>query len=82
MEKGMRNCCTVVVLFKNDITSYEINDYLEDLDVEGTEVSAITKTYAIEVPSGKEKLFLHKFAESDLVKYVCPYVLEGRKSRR
>lgn len=77
----MRNTGTIIITFYEDISSVEIEEYLEGLDVEGTLVSTLAKKYAVEVPPGKEGLFVNKLSESDLVKYVCPYVLEGRRHK-
>lgn len=72
----------VFVLFHNDASDLEICRLFSDWDTPGVCVSQMFKRYAVDVPIGKEKEYIDRFANSELVKYVTPGFIRGHIPRR
>ena len=65
---------TVVVTFYADITEKVIETYLDKEGLEGIKVSQLRNRYAIDVPVGKEELYIQKFsANMEIVERTNPY---------
>jgi len=71
---------TVIVMFQMDAGTKEINEFFNRFrKVDGTLVSELTKTYAVEVPAEEELHYIDLFRQDLVVREVNGHPLAGKK---
>jgi hypothetical protein len=69
----MRKTSSLIVTF-HTVTTKEVEKFLKEHNVSGTNVSSIIPRWAVDVPSWKEKELISEFLNNELVKSVHVYV--------
>lgn len=70
---------TLIVDFYNDISDESIRDFFGKQGISGNLASTLNKRYAVDVPAGKEDVYLQKFEQSELIKRVNQHYLKGSR---
>ena len=70
---------TLIISLQPFASDGEFETLLEDQSLFGTQVSSLTKKYAVEVPPGEEEKFKQFFEDCILVKYVSSEYIKGHR---